>query len=398
MKQDRPLAALAQDWTCEDLDEAAAKELEDSRRHPDELGGAPRAWFALVLLLTLPVRLIAPLALAGAVLLLGLASNLLEIAGGLVLIAVAVVSRPKTATSFEIASKATAKEAPRLFAALEATRRAVGGPRVHEVWWGTGTTAATLVHGWRRRRVVAIGAPLWVALGPQARVALLAHQIDHFRRPELRAGRWTRNTLLTLDAWWFSLGGGRLVHDESARVFSRSRFFPRLLSPLRAAITAYCHKIVHAQAPLTERGEHLADEVAASVAGRAGALQMLDVLLSETTLHTAVSRASLAHGDPVEAIRAAMAQLPEDALAARRESARRTRVDGDHPATPLRYRLVALRGATAPPAVVLAPSDSEAIDAESRDDLVTALTLAADYARSRPDVGLRVPEPRTSHD
>jgi hypothetical protein len=181
MEQDRPLADLAQDWTIDDLDAAATKDLEDSRHHPDELGRAPTAWFARVLLYTVPVRLVSPLALLGAVLLLVFASNLFEVAGGLVLLAIAVVSRPRSANSFEIVAKRTAKDAPRLFEAVEATRRAVGGPRVHEVWWGTGTTATTLVHGWRRRRVVAVGAPLWVALGPQARVALLAHQIDHFR-------------------------------------------------------------------------------------------------------------------------------------------------------------------------------------------------------------------------
>jgi hypothetical protein len=145
---------------------------------------------------------------------------------------------------------------------------------------------------------------------------------------------------------------------------------------------------------VTERGEHLADEVAAAAAGRSAALEMLDVLLSETTLHTAVSRASREHGDPVAAIRAAMAQLSKDALAARRAPDRRTRVDGDHPATPLRYRLVALREPAAAPMVVLDARACEAIDEESRGDLVTALGLAADYARSRPDVGLRVPEPR----
>lgn len=152
-----------------------------------------------------------------------------------------------------------------------------------------------------------------------------------------------------------------------------------LMAPLRALIMAYLIVIAWINAPARQRQEYLADLDAARAGGSDGALALLDVLLSEPRVETAMTRAAVSPDRPdmwamVSADMAALSQ--EDVL--RRRSAppmQASRIDDSHPATPLRIRLLASRPAESA-AVVMDAEMQAAVDAE----LGPALNLAAKQA------------------
>ena len=55
---------------------------------------------------------------------------------------------------------------------------------VVDVDWNAAWTLA----GWRRRRVLVLGLPMLAALGPQQRVALIAHELGHDRNGDVIRG------------------------------------------------------------------------------------------------------------------------------------------------------------------------------------------------------------------
>ena len=54
--------------------------------------------------------------------------------------------------------------------------------------------------GWRRRRVLVVGLPLLAALGPQERVAMIAHEVGHDRNGDVTRGLFVGSAVAGLDA------------------------------------------------------------------------------------------------------------------------------------------------------------------------------------------------------
>jgi len=235
--------------------------------------------------------------------------------------------------------------------------------------------------GWRRRPVLGLGAPLWVASPPQARVALLGHELGHFAHGDLADGWWVWAAESSLTHWLDICGGPRrLLYADNAFIVKYA------LLPFRAALLSYLWLIGTLNGPASQRREYLADVDAARAAGTPAAVRMLEVLLLEPTVSTAMTRAAVSPQRPDlwEVVRSDVGAVGEEDFRRRRlaPDAERNRIDASHPSTLLRLSLLE----TLPPThalVVLDSGSRHAVDAELSRPLALAAQHAGEHIRYR---------------
>ena len=128
------------------------------------------------------------------------------------------------------------------------------------------------------------------------------------------------------------------------------------------------------------------DVDAARAAGRPAAVRMLEVLLLEPTVSTAMTRAAVSPQRPDlwDVVRSDVGAVGEDDFRRRRlaPDAERNRIDASHPSTLLRLSLLE----TLPPAhalVVLDSGSRQAVDAELSRPLALAAQHAGEHIRYR---------------
>jgi heat shock protein HtpX len=296
---------------------------------------------------------------------------------GVILAFVAFATSPRPAKLPRHSVALGPDDAPYLFALLGDVASATGARVPDQVLVTREYNAFAMRAGWRRRRVIAIGAPLWVAAPPQARVALLGHELGHFAHGDLTDLWWVWAAQRSLQHWAEIVRGPRQV------LYARNSFAVRYaLVPFQLVVSAYQWLINTLNGPAQQRAEYLADVGAARAAGSAGAARMLEVLLVEPTVSTAMTRAAVSPGRPDmwEVVTTSVGAFDDDAFRRNRAGALSTtaRIDDSHPATLLRLQLIE----TLPPmsaAVVLDASRRAAVDAE----LARPLAIAAAHAGER---------------
>jgi heat shock protein HtpX len=232
--------------------------------------------------------------------------------------------------------------------------------------------------GWRRRSLLGIGAPLWVAAPAQARVALLGHELGHFAHGDLMSSWWVWGARQSLLHWVKIFRPPRNVTSVSGLV-TKCVFLP-----LYSLAASYLWLVTQLNGPASQRQEYLADVDAARAAGTSGATRMLEVLFVEPAVATAMTRAAVSRERPDmwELVRADVSTFDDGDYLRRRAGidAERNRVDATHPATVLRLRLLeALPPSSA--RVALDAARTQAIDAELAGPLGLAARHAGDAIR-----------------
>jgi Zn-dependent protease with chaperone function len=229
----------------------------------------------------------------------------------------------------------------------------------YNAWWA--------VLGWRRRRVLMLGAGLLAVLSPDELVAVAAHELGHARNGDARHGLIVGGAVDGLAELYAVMGPGDIVRGADPFIDAAAplaQVFQRLASlPVLGLL------MLEAQLLLGDkrRAEFLADARAAQVAGRAAAIRLHEKLLLGSVHALALQRA--AHGAGADglfaALRDAFESVPEREQARRRAVARRegTRLDATHPPTGMRIALLE-RGPAQPPRVILDGARASRLEAE----------------------------------
>lgn len=305
---------------------------------------------------------------------------------GLLVIAVAVLLRPRLGRVPKYATEVTGADAPQLHAVVREAAAAVGAPVPRIYVEGDVFGAAAGAVGLRRRPILVLGLPLWNALPPQPRMALLGHELGHFVNGDPRRGLLVQPSLTVMA----ELDG--LLRPEPARdtdgssdgflvnwvvlpVLNAVKLVLRLL--LWAPRTALAVLVLREG----QRAEYRADRVAARVGGHTAAVDLLDTLVVLDSLAMLVARDARAER-PVAEWPATTERLLAEVrpmLAERRDAAtgREISLFATHPPSGLRARLAEMTAAQHA-AVVLDPARNARIDAElARHSASSARTLKA---------------------
>lgn len=264
------------------------------------------------------------------------------------------------------------EQAPRLYSLLDEISTATKARPVESVLLTAEAELWIAPIGWRMRPVVGIGLPLWAAMSPQQRVAILAHEFGHGLNGDMRHGLIAgnaENILDELESSFSSQPYDELKDDYAAYVEDTSgtlitRFVNALVGP---PVRAYRWLLTRASLRGGQRAEYLADRMSAEVAGSEAAASALERSVIANTAYRGLEKALRFGSDvePLEAVRRAVSDIPAKEIDRRIRTTRirETRTDGSHPPTYLRVKLIRARP-TATAKVVLGTSDSATIDRE----------------------------------
>ncbi|WP_433246117.1 M48 family metalloprotease [Actinomadura nitritigenes] len=321
---------------------------------------------------------------ATAVCLIVLIPNIVTVVLAIVAALIAWAIRPRFGSLRKTPDVRRRADAPALFGLLDRVASDLGARPIDAVVPSEAYNAGYAALGLRRRRVLVLGLPLWEAMPPEQKVALLGHELAHGVNGDARHGVIVGTSLSTLGRLHGLLRPGPRDHRQNYFIDLAVRTIQRVASGLVAAVFVL-------QRALTlragQRAEYLADDLAARIASPAATADMLGTLLvAEDTHATTVQQHMLndRKTDYWDAYRDALAAVPESERERRRRTAahRALRVDESHPPTHL--RIAVLRGRpAAEPAVVMEPGEEERIRAELAAEYGTIARRLRDDARER---------------
>lgn len=240
----------------------------------------------------------------------------------------------------------SASEAPSLIAVIEQARAAVGGPAIDLVHVSSEWNASCARTGLRRRTVLVIGLPLWGSLGPQARMALLGHEIGHLVNGDPTTSFATQPALTTF---------ARLaaIFNPRGLFFAGGPVWQWLTAPFVYAIFwpvhALCGWAHLALARLAardhQRAEAYADVLAVRLGGTGGTAELTRLLLFDRVARRAAHTAARDGSADPRSWRASVETAVEQRAADERSLEQLSlRYDasgyGSHPPAGLRHRLV----------------------------------------------------------
>lgn len=296
--------------------------------------------YAVGLLVATPVHLVslALLALGGLLIVRG--DGWWQWLMGALVLGVAWLVRPRLAGEIDPHSVlVTPASAPTLTALVAEIAERLGTTPPTQVRVDSQLNAYVAPVGLRGRQLV-IGAPYWMALDPQARVALLGHEVGHLAHGDLISGRYGGAAHRTLVEWVRLLdpdGSATAAGDPSpvARM---------LMAPPRWLVLGYLRLLVVLNATAGRQMELHADLAAATMGGTAGAVSCLETSLLAEGIAVELNRASIDPARPHlgEAVAARVAGYGDAQRAAARRSAAtdQRRTDDSHPPTADRLRLI----------------------------------------------------------
>ncbi|NJO23241.1 MAG: M48 family metalloprotease [Sphingomonadales bacterium] len=152
---------------------------------------------------------------------------------------------------------------PALYAFVNDVARDLGGRPIQHIIVDEAYNAAYSTVGWRREAVLWIGLPLWIALTPQERVAILGHEVAHGVNGDSTRGAIIGSAVDTLDSWIALL---RAEQDTLSRIGTW------LLSvPVSALQIALAHLLWRG----SQKAEFLADYLGATISGTPAAMNVL---------------------------------------------------------------------------------------------------------------------------
>lgn len=343
------------------------------RRLVKGVGGDRSRGLALVLAIVLvtPVHLVSLALAAGGLALVAFGGGWWHWLIAAFLLLIAWVTRPHVFGRADPDSQLIAPDtAPTLIALIAEVALVVGARPPTEVRIINDFNAYVASRGIRGRQL-ALGAPMWVALEPQARIALLGHELGHLAHGDVLSSEYVNSAYRTLGRWVDLLdpvGSEVFEHDTSIMV-------QVLMAPPRWLVLAYLRLLVMVNSTASRRQELYADISSAIAAGTDGAVAGLEVSLIHEGLDVVANRAAMdadrPHLGEAIASRAAGYDAPQRAAARRRAASDLRSVDATHPPTVDRLRL--LESVESSPAVVV-------LDAARNTRIDSELTESLDHA------------------
>jgi heat shock protein HtpX len=216
----------------------------------------------------------------------------------IVLFALVLVPRPRIGRRILGLSR---DDLPELFSVIDRVAEHNRAPVPHRIMITTDFNAGALT--WGRRRVLVLGAPLWVAHPPPARLAILGHELGHFAHRDVLSAGWGGSAHQALGQWLMFFGEAgqtrdRWSDDDWFDMVKPTNAVVRILAlPFRLLVEAYTYALELVAASSSRSREYLADLDALSAAGSAAAIASHDAALAGDAVEAAVRRAAIRHED-----------------------------------------------------------------------------------------------------
>jgi Zn-dependent protease with chaperone function len=261
---------------------------------------------------------------------------------GVVLVLAAIAARPRVQRFPK--RYATAEEYPALFEAIGKIAKVLNTSNVDALILNGEYNAGFAQPGWRRRRLMVIGVPLFAILEPQERIALIAHELAHGVNGDPVRGVFVGTALYSLATWYFILHvqrGTRSIPGTIANVFMW------LLSYIPFGLF---FALAYLSWRDSQRAEYLADALGAQVSGSRGAIGALWKTKYDEQYYKSLQYVQVNPGRSwLEEFRNSIVALPNAVMdTSQLDSGETYPLEGTHPPTPYRIEMLKARPALAP--------------------------------------------------
>jgi len=259
---------------------------------------------------------------------------------------------------------ASREDFPALHTLVNKVARELDGQPINNIIVNEHFNAAYGVVGWRRVPVLWIGLPLWMALRPQERLALLGHEVAHGVNGDGTRGFIVSSALNALDEWISFLRGP--LHHATTSIEVLGAYVTWIASIPFAAAQSLLAQLLWLD---KQQAEYFADYLGSTISGTDAAISTLQRLRCEEHLEDVLLRNAYSTSQSGAYIlgrfRQRIGSLPERewqrlARSSEREGAR---LDASHP--PTAYRMGFLdTHKVAEPRMIATDSVMTAIDME----------------------------------
>lgn len=301
--------------------------------------------------------------------LLAMWASLLSVVIGVLLVVIGVIARPRFGRKPPRRRRLRRELAPGLFDLVDRVAAACGAQPPDYIVLDLGNNASVERVGLPGRSVLRIGGQLWLALTPQERVAVLAHEFGHLVNGDPTRLRLVAPVLTTFGRFAVITGVNRTLGDIAnpyRRLPGRYQLAAELGLWLISRAFLFPHLALTALgARGHQRAEYLADSIAADVAGTSAMVAALDAFViggdvARLISNTAVRTPPEQWADTVRSYVASQT----DRLPPRRQlTARSADLWSSHPPSGRRAQVLDAQPKRQP-RLVLADKDAAAIDAQ----------------------------------
>lgn len=260
-------------------------------------------------------------------------------------------------------------EFPTLYLLADRIAEQLNAPKVDGITIDWQFNAAFGQKGYRRRRILQIGLPLWTILENQERVALLSHELAHSVNGDPNRQFLIGSAVDTLARWHWVLAQGEGMSVSSSLLAYLASIFAILLSRLLSLIPqAGAYGLSYLLFRDGQRAEYRADYLATTVSGTAAMLGLLDKLHFTRTFNLLVQKITLYQKDKdffVE-LRKRITEVPPRELERikRLSEVEMSRLDVTHPPTLYRINFLSAQPQLGKPEI-MSPAEFEQLERET---------------------------------
>jgi heat shock protein HtpX len=313
--------------------------------------------------------------------------NIFAIMGGGLCLAVAWVTRPRLNSYPNDECIVARAAAPGLYAFVDRVAAELGARPLDSIILAEDFNASFSRYGWRQRRIMHLGLPLWTILTPAEQVALVGHELAHSVNGDANRGFFVGSAVHALATWYGLLRPDYVWNPRDGLQGLVAVPLNLILLALSgcAWLGAYC--LIHLLWRNRQRAEYLADYLAATVSSTAAIHSLLDKLHLEASCKLAMQRVALGSGQKnmFSTLQEHIASIParEWERLRRVERLEGSRLDATHPPTAYRIDFLNARP-VAEPKIVLAAAEISQIEREVAAHQSRLQTLIAQRFTRRP--------------
>ena len=165
---------------------------------------------------------------------------------------------------------------PALYRIADQIAQALGSPPVDTIMYDVHFNASFGQFGWKRKRRLILGLPLFATLQGQEIVALLGHELAHGVNGDPNRGFFLGTALYSLASWYELIAPQRRWDAETGSATLAFSFFNLIALPLVGLIWLAGYALSHLLWYDSQRAEYLADLLGAQVSGTNAQLATLD--------------------------------------------------------------------------------------------------------------------------
>lgn len=268
--------------------------------------------------------------------------NFMFIAAGLILFGIAWLARPRVPKLDKDVHLISRQEFPYLFEAVDQLADAMQVKRIDGIIIDDAFNASVAQIGWRRRKIIKIGLPLFSIMEPEEQLAILAHEFGHISNGDLTRSFYIGTALYTLQTWY------ELLRPVPIDEYDNIGFFEIPVYYFMAFLSLIPYSgfliLVHLLFDDSQKGEYLADERAAKAVGYKYLISSMEKFQYADTFDLKIRELAVRKNtiNLFDAVHEQIKLMPdrEKARLSRLAQLETSKLDSTHPPTTYRIKLL----------------------------------------------------------